>query len=149
MLIEINIFFIMEKTFIILKPDCMEKKLAGTVLARFENAGLKIVACKMTQLTDSLLREHYSHLVDKPFFQFLCDYMKKCPVIMAILEGDDAIAKVRELLGPTKSADAPAGTIRGDFGDKSVVTFNVCHASDSPESAAAEIKRFFSTTEIY
>ncbi len=68
---------------------------------------------------------------------------------MAILEGDDAIAKVRELLGPTKSADAPAGTIRGDFGDKSIVTFNVCHASDSPESAAAEIKRFFLTSEIF
>ncbi|MCR5184215.1 MAG: nucleoside-diphosphate kinase [Opitutales bacterium] len=139
----------MERTFIILKPDCMEKKLAGTVLSRFEKAGLKIVACKMQQLTDSLLREHYSHLTDKPFFGFLCDYMKKMPVIMAILEGEDAIAKVRELLGPTKSADAPAGTIRGDYGDKSIVTFNVCHASDSPESAAAEIKRFFANNEIF
>lgn len=139
----------MERTFIILKPDCMEKKLAGTVLSRFESAGLKIVACKMAQLTDSLLREHYSHLTEKPFFGFLCDYMKKCPVIMAILEGEDAVAKVRALLGPTKSADAPAGTIRGDFGDKSIVTFNVCHASDGLDSAAAEIKRFFKDSEIF
>lgn len=138
-----------EKTLIILKPDCMKKNLAGTVLARFENAGLKISACKMIRMTDALLREHYAHLVDKPFFGFLCDFMKECPVIVAVLSGDNAIAQVRDLLGPTNSAVAPAGTIRGDFGNKEIVTFNICHASDGQEAAAAEIARFFNENEVF
>ena len=138
-----------EKTLIILKPDCMKKNLAGTVLARFESAGLRIVACKMLRMTDALLREHYSHLVDKPFFGGLCDFMKECPVIVGVLQGENAIARVRELLGPTNSALAPAGTIRGDFGDKANITCNICHASDGAEAAAAEVARFFCENEIF
>lgn len=137
-----------ERTLIILKPDSMEKNLTGTVLARFEAAGLTLAACKMIRFDDALVREHYSHLTAEPFFEFLANFMKSRPVIVAILQGENAVAKVRELLGPTKSADAPAGTIRGDFGDKKIVTFNICHASDSPENAAIEIKRFFKPDEV-
>lgn len=138
-----------EKTLIILKPDCMKKNLAGTVLSRFEAAGLRPVACKMIRMTKALLSEHYAHLVDKPFFGFLCDFMMETPVIVAVLQGENAIEKVRELLGPTNSASAPAGTIRGDFGNKEVVTYNICHASDGEASAAAEIARFFNENEVF
>lgn len=138
-----------QKTLIILKPDCMEKNLAGTVLSRFEAAGLSLAACKMIHIGDALVREHYAHLVNEPYFGFLSDWMKSRPVIVAVLKGEDAIAKVRELLGPTKSANAPAGTIRGDFGNKEIVTYNICHASDGEESAAAEIARFFKPEEIF
>lgn len=138
-----------QKTLIILKPDCMEKNLAGTVLARFEAAGLAPVACKMIQLDDALVRSHYAHLVNESFFDFLANWMKSRPVVVAVLKGENAIEKVRELLGPTKSANAPAGTIRGDYGNKEIVTYNICHASDGEESAAAEIARFFSENEVF
>lgn len=138
-----------QKTFIILKPDCMEKNLAGTVLARFEAAGLALVACKMIHIDDKLVRAHYAQLVNEPYFDFLTNWMKSRPVIAAVLKGENAIAKVRELLGPTKSANAPAGTIRGDFGNKEIVTYNICHASDGEETAAAEIARFFAPEEIF
>lgn len=138
-----------QKTLIILKPDCMEKNIAGTVLSRFEAAGLSLVACKMIQIDDKLVRAHYAHLVNEPYFDFLSNWMKSRPVLVAVLKGENAIAKVRELLGPTKSASAPAGTIRGDFGNKEIVTYNVCHASDGEESAAAEIARFFSKEEVF
>lgn len=138
-----------QKTLIILKPDCMEKNLAGTVLARFEAAGLSLAACKMIRLDDALVRNHYAHLTEKPFFGFLSNWMKSRPVVVAVVRGENAIDKVRELLGPTKSADAPAGTIRGDFGDKEIITYNVCHASDGEASAAAEIARFFKPEEVF
>ncbi len=138
-----------EKTLIILKPDCLEQKVAGNVISRFEAAGFEIKACKMLQMTDALLREHYSHLIEKPFFGFLSDFMKKTPVIALALEGENVVAEVRKLLGPTNSAVAPAGTIRGDFGDKNVVTFNICHASDSAENGEIEIARFFKKDEIF
>ncbi len=138
-----------QKTLIILKPDCMEKNLAGTVLARFETAGLSLAACKMIRLDDALVRSHYAHLTEKPFFGFLSNWMKSRPVVVAVVRGENAIDKVRELLGPTKSADAPAGTIRGDFGDKEIITYNVCHASDGEASAAAEIARFFKPEEVF
>ena len=138
-----------QKTLIILKPDCMEKNLAGTVLARFEAAGLSLAACKMIRLDDVLVRSHYAHLTEQPFFGFLSNWMKSRPVVVAVVRGENAIDKVRELLGPTKSADAPAGTIRGDFGDKEIITYNVCHASDGEASAAAEIARFFNPEEVF
>ena len=138
-----------QKTLIILKPDCMEKNIAGTVLSRFEAAGLSLAACKMVHIDDALVRAHYAHLVNEPYFDFLSNWMKSRPVVVAVLKGENAIAKVRELLGPTKSANAPAGTIRGDFGNKEIVTYNVCHASDSEATAAAEIARFFKPEEIF
>lgn len=136
-----------ETTLILFKPDAVSKNLTGKVLARFEDAGFRIRGIKMMQLDDALLREHYSHVADKPFFPDIVAFMSKTPVIALALEGEGVIAKVRDLLGPTNSQTAPAGTIRGDFGEDMMV--NVCHASDSPETAAAEIKRFFGDAEVF
>ena len=137
----------MEKTLIILKPDCMERRLAGIVLARFEAAGFDIQACKMTRLTSSVLREHYAHVADKPFYPDIEAFMSSRPVIVAVLTGENVIARVRELLGPTNSKVAPKGTIRGDYGTE--MMRNVCHASDSPAAAEAEIRRFFRSDEVH
>jgi len=131
----------MEETLIILKPDCMEKRVAGEVISRFEKAGFDIVASKVTQLDGPILREHYAHVADKPFFPEIEAFMSSRPVMPMILRGEDVIAKVRDLLGPTDSTKAEAGTIRGDLGTDMMK--NVVHASDSPETAAAEKKRFF------
>jgi len=136
-----------EKTLIILKPDCMEKRLAGAVLDRFQKAGFDIVAAKLTRLSPALLAEHYAHIADKPFFPALAKFMGSRPVLVAVLQGEGVIAKVRELLGPTDSTKAPKGTIRGDYGTD--VSVNICHASDGPESAAAEIARFFKPDEVF
>ena len=137
----------MEQTLIILKPDCMERRLCGTVLARFEAAGFDLQACKLAQLTIAQLREHYAHVADKPFYPEIEAFMSSRPVIIAVLSGDNVIARVRELLGPTNSKIAPQGTIRGDFGTE--MMRNVCHASDSPEAAAAESRRFFRAEEVF
>jgi len=137
----------MEKTLIILKPDCMERRLAGIVLARFEAAGFDIQACKMTRLTSAVLREHYAHVADKPFYPDIEAFMSSRPVIVAVLTGANVIAKVRELLGPTNSKVAPKGTIRGDYGTE--MMRNVCHASDSPAAAEAEVRRFFRPDEVF
>lgn len=131
----------MEETLIILKPDCMEKRVAGEVISRFEQAGFEIVAAKIMQLNGPILREHYAHVADKPFFPEIEAFMSSRPVMPMILRGDDVIAKVRELLGPTDSTKAAPGTIRGDLGTDMMK--NVVHASDGPETAAAEKKRFF------
>lgn len=131
----------MEETLIILKPDCMEKRVAGEVISRFEKAGFEIVASKITQLDGAILREHYAHVADKPFFPEIEDFMSSRPVMSMILRGEDVIAKVRDLLGPTDSTKAAPGTIRGDLGTDMMK--NVVHASDGPETAAAEKKRFF------
>ena len=131
----------MEETLIILKPDCMEKRIAGEVITRFENAGFDIVASKVTQLDGPVLREHYAHVADLPFFPEIEAFMSSRTVMPMILRGENVIAKVRELLGPTNSKEAAKGTIRGDLGTD--MMRNVVHASDSPESAAAEKARFF------
>ncbi len=131
----------MEKTLIIFKPDCMRKRLLGTVLSRFENVGFSVAGCKMIQLEPEMLKEHYAHIAALPFFPEMVGFMASEPVLVMILEGDNVIEKVRELLGPTDSAQAPPGTIRGDYGESAMS--NVAHASDGPESAEAEIKRFF------
>jgi nucleoside-diphosphate kinase len=136
-----------ETTLILFKPDAVSKNLTGEVLSRFEKAGFHIRGIKMMQLDDAILREHYAHVADKPFFPDIVAFMSRTPVIALALEGEDVIAKVRDLLGPTNSKAAPAGTIRGDFGEDMMV--NVCHASDSPEAAAAEIKRFFRDGEVF
>ncbi len=137
----------MEKTLIILKPDCMERRLCGTVLSRFEAAGFEIQASKMTRLTSAQLREHYAHVADKPFYPEIEAFRSSRPVIVAVLVGDNVISRVRELLGPTNSKVAPKGTIRGDFGTE--MMRNVCHASDSPAAAEAEVHRFFRQDEVF
>lgn len=131
----------MEETLIILKPDCMEKRIAGEVITRFENAGFDIVASKVMLLDGPILREHYAHVADLPFFPEIEAFMSSRTVMPMILRGDDVIAKVRTLLGPTNSKEASKGTIRGDLGAD--MMRNVVHASDSPEAAAAEKARFF------
>lgn len=136
----------MEKTFIIFKPDCMAKGLVGQVLSRFEGAGFSVAAAKMLQLAPAKLREHYAHVADKPFYPEIENFMSSRPVIVAVLKGENAVARVRELLGPTDSTKAPKGTIRGDFGETMMI--NVVHASDSDENAALEISRFFSPEEV-
>lgn len=136
----------MDKTLIIFKPDCIKKQLLGTVLSRFEAAGFSVAGCKMMQLESELLRKHYSHIADQPFFPQIESFMASEPVVVMILEGKGVIEKVRLLLGPTDSTKAPAGTIRGDYGE--TVMINVVHASDSLESAEAEIKRFFCESDF-
>ena len=131
----------MEETIIILKPDCMEKRIAGEVITRFENAGFDIVASKVMQLDGLILREHYAHVADLPFFPEIEAFMSSRTVMPMILRGDDVITKVRTLLGPTNSKEAPKGTIRGDLGTD--MMRDVVHASDSSEAAAAEKARFF------
>lgn len=118
----------------------------GTVLGRFEREGFTIAGCKMAQLGPDLLKQHYAHLADEPFFPGISAFMESGPVVVMILEGDNVIKKIRKLVGPTDSEKAPAGTIRGDYGDNAMR--NVVHASDSPESARAEIRRFFNEDDF-
>ena len=137
----------LETTLILFKPDALEKRIVGQVTARFENAGLRIRGAKMFQFSDALLKEHYAHIAAKPFFPEVQSFMQRTPVIAMALEGDNAVGQVRDLLGPTDSKKAAKGTIRGDFGVDVMV--NVCHASDSAETAAAELKRFFKQDELF
>ena len=137
----------LEKTLVILKPCTVQRGLIGEVTKRFEQKGLRLCGMKMVQLSDDVLSEHYSHLSSKPFFQRVKDSMMTCPVIVCCYEGVDAIEAVRTITGPTTGRKAPAGTIRGDFS----MSFqeNIVHASDSPETAEAELKRFFKPEEIF
>ncbi len=136
-----------EKTFVILKPDCMTRGLEGQVLNRLVKAGFKPVAAKMCRFTEAKCREHYAHLVDKPFFPSIVKFMTSAPVILLVLEGEGAIERVRALCGPTDSRKALPGTIRGDYGVD--VQQNIIHASDGLESAEAEIQRFFKKEEMH
>lgn len=131
----------------LLKPCTMQRGLAGEIISIFEKKGLKICGLKMMQLTDELLSEHYAHLAGKPFFQRVKDAMMTAPVVALCLEGVEAIAAVRALAGPTNGRNAAPGTIRGSY----CMSFqeNIVHASDSPESAAAELARFFKPEEIF
>ena len=140
-----------ETSLILFKPDAIAKNLVGTVLARFQAEGFLIRGMKMMALSDEILAEHYAHIADKPFFPSVRGFMQETPVIALALEGDNVITRVRDLLGPTDSKEAAAGIIRGDFGfkDDDAKMRNVCHASDGPETAAAEIKRFFQDDEIF
>ena len=136
-----------ERTLILFKPDCVTKSHVGEVLTRYEAAGFAVRGIKMMRLSDEILQEHYSHVADKPFFPNIAAFMQSAPVIAMVLEGDDVVGKVRGMLGPTNSQEAEAGTIRGDFGEDMMI--NVCHASDAPETAAAELKRFFNDDEVF
>jgi nucleoside-diphosphate kinase len=136
-----------ETTLILFKPDAVGGAFVGQALSRFEKAGLKIRGLKMLKFGDALLKEHYSHIASKPFFPEVQKFMQQTPVIALALEGENAISRVRELLGPTDSKKAAKGTIRGDLGVDVMV--NVCHASDTPEAAAAELKRFFGEGETF
>ena len=138
---------LMEETLVLLKPDCLEGRKCGEVLKRFEEAGFDVFAVKMMRLSDEILREHYSHLADKPFFPEIQGFMQSSPVVAIAMRGENAITRVRDMVGPTDSTIADKGTIRADFGlDK---MRNVVHASDSAENGQAELKRFFAEGELH
>ena len=132
----------MERTLIILKPSAVQRALVGKVIDRFQQKGLTIAGIKMMKLDEKILREHYAHLVDRPFFPSLVESMTATPVIVMCLEGRDVVEVVRAMTGATNSRKAAPGTIRGDFG--LIMDENVIHGSDSPESAEREIGIFFS-----
>ena len=136
----------MERTLIILKPDCIAQQKVGEILSRFEAQGFEFIAAKITRLSTAQLNEHYAHVADKPFYPQLVEFMTERPVMILILEAENAIARVRELMGPTNPEKADKGTIRGDLGTNTLR--NVIHASDSLAGAEAEIARFFSKAEI-
>jgi len=130
----------METTCVLIKPDAVLAHKIGEIIARFEKAGLEITNCRMLTLTDGMLREHYAHLLEKPFFPEVVAFMQSAPVIALAVTGQNAITGVRTLAGPTNPAKADPGTIRADFGTD--VMANAVHASDSPEAAVAELARF-------
>lgn len=137
----------MEQTFIILKPSTIQRGLVGQVIDRFQKKGLFISGIKMMQLNEQILREHYAHLVDRPFFPSLLRSMMETPVIVMCLRGKDAVKVVRAMTGATNCRKAAPGTIRGDFGMSGQE--NIIHASDSVENAKIEIDRFFCANEIF
>lgn len=131
----------MERTLVIIKPCAVQRGLIGEVLSRFERRGLKLVAMKMTRLDADICRRHYAHLVDKPFYPIIEESMTAAPVVLCCMEGIDAVEVVRTMAGATNGRKALPGTIRGDY----CVSHqeNIIHASDSLESAAQELERFF------
>lgn len=137
----------MEQTLVILKPSAIERALTGRIIERFQQKGLIIAGCKMMRLDEKILREHYAHLVNRPFFPLILDSMMACPVIVMCLKGRDVVKVVRLITGATNGRDALPGTIRGDFSVSSQE--NIVHASDSTENAAIEIARFFKPEEIF
>lgn len=137
----------MEKTLVLLKPSCLERNLIGEVISRIEKRGLIICGMKMMQLDEEILREHYSHLVDKPFFPALAKSMMAAPVVAMCLKGVDVVRVFREMTGVTNGRKAAPGTLRGDFCMSG--SLNIIHASDSVENAEIEIKRFFKPEEVF
>ena len=131
----------MERSYIMLKPDCVERGHMGEVISRIERKGFKITAMKMMTLDEPIIREHYAHLTELDFFPMLVDFMESGPVVAMIVEGEDVVAGMRRLMGPTNNANAAPGTIRGDLAFSS--RENIIHGSDSVENAEIEIKRFF------
>lgn len=136
----------MERTFAMLKPGVVQRRLVGEILSRIEKKGLDIVAMKLFWMDDALARKHYAALSAEPFFDELVAFMTSGPVLAMVLEGDEAVSLLRKICGATKVLDALPGTIRGDFADHTGK--NVIHASDSRESAEREIGLFFSSEEI-
>ncbi|MBY7734117.1 nucleoside-diphosphate kinase [Francisella philomiragia] len=135
-----------QRTLSIIKPDAVEKNIIGEIYRRFEKSGLKIVAAKMKHLSKAEAEGFYAVHKDRPFFSALVEFMISGPVMIQVLEGENAIVKNRELMGATNPKEAEAGTIRADFADS--IDANAVHGSDAPETAAQEIKYFFSDIEI-
>ena len=135
-----------ERTLSIIKPDATRRNITGAIVARFEEAGLRIVAQRRIHLSMAQAKEFYAVHKDRAFFDDLCDFMTSGPVVVQVLEGEDAIAKNRQVMGATNPANADEGTIRFDFGES--VEANSVHGSDAPETASDEIAFFFAGTEI-
>ena len=137
----------MEKTLVIFKPSAIDRRLIGKIITRIEDKGFIISGIKMMQLDEQILREHYAHLVDKPFFPSIVESMTATPVIVACLSGVEAVRVFREMTGVTNGRNAAPGTLRGDFCMSGQA--NIVHASDSVENAQIELNRFFKTGEIF
>nr|AAX78066.1 unknown protein [synthetic construct] len=136
-----------QRTLSIIKPDAVEKNVIGEIYSRFEKAGLRIIAAKMKHLSKAEAERFYAVHKDRPFFSALVEFMISGPVMIQVLEGENAIAKNRELMGATNPKEAKAGTIRADFADS--IDANAVHGSDAEDTAAQEIRYFFSDTEIF
>lgn len=137
----------LERTLILLKPDCMQRRLCGETLSRFEKRGLKPIACKMLRMDGRMCEEHYAHIKDKPFFPRIKEFMTSTPIVAIVLEGKEAVKLVRDMLGVTNARNAAVGTIRGDLALSNMM--NLVHASDSIETAQKEIARFFKKDELF
>ncbi len=137
----------MERTLVLVKPDGVERRLSGEIIARFERRGLKIVALKLCRMTREMAERHYAEHAGKPFFAGLVEFITSGPIVAMIVEGENAIKAVRTMMGATNPLDSMPGTIRGDFA--LTMSNNVIHGSDGPESAAREMTTFFSATEIF
>ena len=136
----------MERTLVLIKPDAVQRRLVGRILARFERKGLQIVGLKILQIGEALARRHYAAHEGKPFYEPLIRFLTSGPTVALVLEGKRAVEVVRTMMGPTFGPDAPPGTIRGDFAVSN--RFNLVHGSDSPESAEAEIVLFFEPSDL-
>jgi nucleoside-diphosphate kinase len=136
----------MERSLILLKPDAVQRRLAGRLLARIEDKGLKIVALKMLRVTKELSAKHYAEHVSKPFYPLLEQFITAAPVIAIVVEGPQAVSVMRAMMGPTNGREAPPGTIRGDYGVSRQM--NLMHGSDSAEAAKREIDVYFRPEEI-
>ncbi len=137
----------MERSLVLIKPDAMQRGLAGTIISRLEKAGVKLVAMKMLHMDKELARRHYDIHKDKPFFENLVNYITSGPIIAIVFEGEKAVEAIRKRMGATDPAKAGVGTIRGDFGLN--IEHNSVHGSDSTETAAKEIKLFFNEDEVF
>jgi nucleoside-diphosphate kinase len=137
----------MERSLVLIKPDAMERGLAGVIIGRLQGAGLKLTALRMLHMDKALAERHYAVHKDKPFFKDLVAYITSTPIVAAVFEGEGAVEHIRKLMGATDPAKAAPGTIRKDYGLD--LQRNSTHASDSPENAAKEIALFFKKNEIY
>ena len=137
----------MERSLVLIKPDAMDRNLAGALLSRLEDLGLKLVALKMLQMDEALAQKHYAIHKDKPFFNGLVKYICSAPIVAAVFEGKGAVEVIRKAMGATDPAKAEAGTLRGDFGLD--IERNTIHGSDSVETAESEIRLFFAEDEIF
>jgi nucleoside-diphosphate kinase len=136
----------MERTLVLLKPDCVQRRLMGRVISRFEEKGLNIIAMKMLQVTPDLAKKHYAEHVNKPFYPGLEKFITASPIVAMVIEGLEAIRVVREMLGATSGLKAAAGTIRGDY--SSSRQMNLVHASDGSDAASREIALYFQGAEV-
>lgn len=136
-----------EQTLVLVKPDGVERGLVGEIISRFERRGLRLVAMRMMQFDEKLVKTHYQEHVEKPFFPDLQKFITRAPVVAMVIEGDAAVTLVRTMMGATKFTEAAPGTIRGDFAYS--FTENLVHGSDSVDSAKREIELFFDTDQIF
>ena len=137
----------MERSLVLIKPDAMERGLAGVIIGRLQGAGLKLIGLKMLHMDKALAERHYAIHKGKPFFKDLVEYITSTPIVAAVFEGEGAVERIRKLMGATDPAKAQAGTIRKDYGLD--IQRNATHASDSPENAEIEIANFFKKNEIF